>query len=33
MKVTVIKKSDTKVNTGRNVCPWVMDAPPAENEK
>jgi len=33
MKVTVIKKSDSKVNTSRSVCPWVMDAPPVENEK
>jgi hypothetical protein len=33
MKVTVIKKSDTKVNTGRSACPWIMDAPPVGNEK
>ena len=33
MKVTVVKKSDAKVNTARNVCPWIMDGPPVENEK
>jgi len=34
MKVTVIKKSsNVKVNGPRSVCPWVMDAPPVENEK
>lgn len=32
MKVTVIKKSDSKVKT-MSVCPWVMDAPPVANEK
>jgi hypothetical protein len=32
MKVTVIKKSDTKVKT-MAVCPWVMDCPPCETEK
>jgi|SwirhirootsSR3_FD_contig_41_10195907_length_273_multi_2_in_0_out_0_1 hypothetical protein len=32
MKVTVIKKSDSKA-TAKIVCPWVMDCPPADNEK
>ncbi len=26
MKITVIKKSDGKVNTMGN-CPWILDAP------
>ena len=35
MKITVINKgsSNVKVNGPRNVCPWIMDAPPVENEK
>jgi hypothetical protein len=27
MKITVIKKSNGKVNT-MSVCPWVLDEPP-----
>jgi len=28
MKITVIKKSNGKVNT-MNICPWIVDEPPA----
>lgn len=28
MKITVVKKSNGKVNT-MSVCPWVIDEPPA----
>ena len=28
MKITVIKKSNGKVKT-MNVCPWLVDEPPA----
>lgn len=27
MKITVVKKSNGKVNT-MNVCPWIIDEPP-----
>jgi hypothetical protein len=27
MKITIIKKSNGKVNT-MSVCPWIMDYPP-----
>jgi hypothetical protein len=27
MKITVIKKSNGKVNT-MSACPWILDAPP-----
>ena len=32
MRITIVKKSDSKVKT-MNVCPWVMDAPPVHTEK
>ena len=32
MKITVIKKSDSKVKT-MSICPWVMDQPPVESSK
>jgi hypothetical protein len=32
MKITVIKKSDSKVKT-MSVCPWIMDCPPPATEK
>ena len=32
MKITIVKKSDSKVKT-MNVCPWVMDAPPVNSTK
>jgi hypothetical protein len=28
MKITIIKKSNGKVNT-MAACPWILDAPPA----
>lgn len=27
MKITIVKKSNGKVNT-MNVCPWLVDTPP-----
>jgi hypothetical protein len=32
MKITIIKKSDTKVKT-ISVCPWLVDQPPVEPSK
>ena len=32
MKITVVKKADSKVKT-MSICPWVMDQPPVANEK
>jgi hypothetical protein len=29
MKISVIKKSDSKVKTVA-VCPWILDEPPAQ---
>ena len=28
MKITVIKKSNGKVNTMAAYCPWIIDEPP-----
>jgi hypothetical protein len=32
VKITVIKKSDSKVKT-MSICPWIMDAPPVQTGK
>jgi len=32
MKITVIKKSDSKVKT-MGVCPWILDSPPVQPQK
>ena len=29
MKITVVKKSDSKVKT-MNACPWLVDEPPVK---
>ena len=31
MKITIIKKSDTKVKT-ISVCPWLVDMPPVSQK-
>jgi hypothetical protein len=32
MKITVVKKSSTKVKT-MSVCPWMVEVPPEKDEK
>ncbi len=32
MKITVIKKSDSKVKT-MHICPWMVDEPPVAPKK
>jgi hypothetical protein len=32
MKITIVKKSDSKVKT-MSVCPWLVDEPPVQSTK